>query len=68
MEEQEKPSGGRTWLPGLPGSGSSRSLTCCEIRVLLKVGYDEVAEDVEAGEEQGTDLGAERGVGRAGRP
>lgn len=39
--------------------GSSRSLTCCEIRVLLKVGYDEVAEDVEAGEEQGTDLQAE---------
>lgn len=45
--------------PGLPGSSSSCSLTCCEIRVLLKVGYDEVAEDVEAGEEQGTDLWAE---------
>lgn len=40
-------------------SGSSCSLTCCEIRVLLKAGYDEVAEDVEAGEEQGTDLWAE---------
>lgn len=40
-------------------SGSSCSLTCCEIRVLLKVGYDKVAEDVEAGEEQGTDLWAE---------
>lgn len=45
------------WLQGLPGSGSS--LTSCEICVLLKVGYDEVAEDVEAGEEQGTDLRAE---------
>lgn len=46
---------------GLPGPGSSLSLTCCEIRVLLKVGYDEVAEDVEAGKEQGTDLWAEEG-------
>lgn len=36
--------------------------TCREVRVLLEVGYDEVAEDVEAGEEQGTDLRAqERG-------
>lgn len=36
------------------------SPTCCKVRLLLEVGYDEVAEDVEAGEEQGTDLWAEQ--------
>lgn len=43
----------------LPGSGSSRPPTCREVCVLLEVGYDEVAKDVEAGEEQGADLQAE---------
>lgn len=43
----------------LPGSGSSRPPTCREVCVLLEVGYDEVAEDVEADEEQGADLQAE---------
>lgn len=46
------------------GVGWMNPPTCCEIRLLLEVPYDEVAEDVEAGEEQGTDLQAQH----SGRP
>lgn len=57
-EEQEQPE----------GFGSVNPPTCCKIRLLLEVPYDKMAEDVEAGEEQGADLQAQRRPQRAALP
>lgn len=47
------------WLPTAARLRQLLPPTCRKVRVLLEVGYDEVAKDVEAGEEQGADLQAE---------